>query len=98
MNLFKKKKNRTKEQEMFLKEFKQNIVRRSFGLFIFIMICSGFKAGFLMTVITSFLIAGFLLLFDKVFDLIVTGIKAIYERFLKEWFDGLKRAKAKIQE
>ncbi len=98
MNVFKKKKSISEEKVEFYKEFKREIIRRSFGLFVFIMICSGFKSGFILTVLVSFLVSGFLLLFDKVFDLIILGIKTLYIKYLKEWFDGIIRAKQKIQE
>ena len=98
MKLARRKRSRSKEREEFVKQYRKDIIKRSFGLFIFIMICSGFKAGIVMSIIVSLLTAGFLLFTDKIFDLLVMGFRALYIRYFKEWFDGLRRAKAKIQE
>lgn len=79
------------------KELRYEFLKKIFGFTLFVLIASGFKFNFLACFIIGIILSGYIFITDSLFVILTRLLDKLYSKYLKDIFNGIRKAKEKIQ-
>ena len=88
---------RSKKKLEISRDLKLDFFRKIFGFTLFVSLASGFKFNFIASLFIGIILSAYILITDALFDILSKILSKLYNNYLKDTIDGLKRGKEKIQ-